>query len=368
MKTRTRRRTGWTVISAVAALGLALAGCTAENADDGGSDGGSGTTTEGEETVETSDGDLTEIEVALIPGGAHPYFQPWQDGAEAAVAEFGVGGYTFNETGEWDQTKQNAAIDSLAAQGYEAFAIFGVSPTDINSTFSSLKGQGFSVAAVASCPAGDENEADYCLSTDTGEAAYLAAVATIDAMGGEGNLVHLTGNAVDSNTQRRIEGVERAVEETDGAVTLIQTVTDVDEDLQTAQRAVDDLLASRGAEITGIVTTAYNPAVAATQGVGSSDLDITVVGIDDDETILTAIQNGSITGTVVQNPWGQAYISTWALASLQAGVCTVNDPGFVVDSGSFLVTQENLDTYDDERMTRTEELLTAFQTEYLNCE
>src|SRR5690606_32749629 len=116
-------------------------------------------------------GDLSNIKVALVPGGAHPYFQPWKDGAQAAVDDFGVGGYAFNETGEWDQTKQNAAIDSLGAQGYNAFGIFGVSPTDINSTFKSLKGKGFAVAAVASCPAGDVNEGDYCLSTDTAEAA-----------------------------------------------------------------------------------------------------------------------------------------------------------------------------------------------------
>lgn len=344
----------------VGAVVLALTACTTQQPTDSGDTPAANDNT-------ASSGDLSNIKVALVPGGAHPYFQPWKDGAQAAVDDFGVGGYAFNETGEWDQTKQNAAIDSLGAQGYNAFGIFGVSPTDINSTFKSLKGKGFAVAAVASCPAGDVNEGDYCLSTDTAEAAYLAATAAIDAMNGEGTLVHMTGNAVDSNTQRRIDGVQRAVDETGGKVTLLQTITDVDKDLQTAQKAVDDLLASKGAEINGIVTTAYNPAVAATQGVGSSGLDIKVIGIDDDATILQAIKDGTITGTVVQNPWGQAYISVWALASLQAGVCTVNDPGFVVDSGSFLVTKDNIDDYDAERQAKTDELLKAFQTEYLTC-
>ena len=35
-------------------------------------------------------------------------------------------------------------------------------------------------------------------------------------MGGEGALVHLTGNNVDSNTQRRIAGVRKAIAETNG--------------------------------------------------------------------------------------------------------------------------------------------------------
>lgn len=358
MITRTRRRATAIALASASALALMLSACTTQKTGD------DGKTDEG--TSEAA-GDLSSVKIAFVPGGAHPYFQPWVDGAQAAVDEFGVGGFTFNETGEWDQTKQNAAIDSLGAQGYNAFGIFGVSPTDINSTFLSLKDKGLSVASVASCPEGDVNEALYCLSTDTREAAYLAATATIEAMGGEGAIVHLTGNAVDSNTQRRIEGVQQAIDEAGGKVTLLQTITDIDVDLQSAQKAVDDLLASQGDKVGGIVTTAYNPAVAATQGVANSGLDIKVVGIDDDATILNAIKDGTITGTVVQNPWGQAYVSTWALANIHAGLCTVNDPGVIIDSGSFLVTKDNVDNYDDERRSKTDEILKEFQNGLLTC-
>jgi ribose transport system substrate-binding protein len=336
---------------AVAAL---LAACSTPATNDGGNpDSGSAA-------------DFSNTKLALVPGGAHPYFQPWIAGGDAALEEFGLGGVTFNETGEWDQTKQNAALDALAAQGYTAFGIFGVSPTDINTTFARLKEKGFAVASLASCPAGDVNEAAFCLSTDTGEAAYLAAVATIEQMGGKGNLVHLTGNAVDSNTQRRIEGVQRAVDETDGGVSLLTTVTDIDTDLQTAQRAVSDLLAAQGSEIQGIVTSAYNPAVAATEGVISSGLDIKVIAIDDDKLILDAIREGSISGTVVQNPWGQAYVGSYALAALNSG-CEMNEPGLYVDSGSFLVTKDNIDSYDVEREAKSDELLDSFKNDYLTC-
>ena len=70
-------------------------------------------------------------------------------------------------------------------------------------------------------------------------------------MGGKGNLVHLTGNKVDSNTQRRMAGVQQAVDETNGEVKLLDTVTDIDTDLQTAQKAVADLLAAKGTQING---------------------------------------------------------------------------------------------------------------------
>jgi ribose transport system substrate-binding protein len=306
------------------------------------------------------------VKVALVPGGAHPYFQPWKDAGAKAKSEFGIGDVTFNETAGWDQTKQNDVLKALAAQGYNAFGIFGVSPENINSTFEDLKRQGYPVGSLASCPAGDTDKADFCLSTDVQIAAYKAATVAIQTMGGQGNLVHLTGNKVDSNTQRRIAGVQKAVDEAGGKVKLLQTVTDIDTDLQSAQKAVADLLAAKGTQIQGIVNTAYNPAVASAEGVKQAKLPIKVVAIDDDKTIIAGIRDGSVAATVLQNPVGQAYVGSYALVKL-AGGCTMAQPGVVVDSGSFVVTKTNVDGYETDRQAKTDELKKAFDGQYLSC-
>lgn len=349
----------------LALVALAATGCSTKAANDTAGtakdDASTGTSTG---AVELKDG--SKVKLALIPGGAHPYFQPWKSTAELDKTDFKLGDATFNETGEWDQGKQNNVINSLAAQGYNAFGIFGVSPTDINSTFEDLKAKGFAVGSLASCPAGDTNSADFCLSTDVEAAAYKAAKATIEAIGGAGTIVHLTGNNVDSNTQRRIAGVKKAVAETNGKVTQLPEITDIDKDLQTAQKAVADLLASKGKEIKGIVTTAYNPAVAAADGVASSKLPIKVVAIDDDAKILAGIKSGGVAATVTQNPVGQAYVGGWLLALLGSKQCTMKTPGVIVDSGSFVVTKTNVDSYDTERKAKTTELQKEFATQ-LSC-
>ncbi|MBB5783444.1 sugar ABC transporter substrate-binding protein [Nonomuraea jabiensis] len=338
--------------AALVLAATATAGCTRKSDD---------TTAAGAPT-RTPD----QVKIALVPGGAHPYFQPWKDAAAKAKSELGVGDVTFNETSDWDQTKQNDVLKSLAAQGYNAFGVFGVSPENINATFEDLKRQGFPVASLASCPAGESDKADFCLSTDVQLAAYKAAQAAIEAMGGQGDLVHLTGNKVDSNTQRRIAGVQKAVDETGGKVKLLQTVTDVDKDLQTAQKAVADLLAAKGDQIQGIVNTAYNPAVAAAEGVERAKLPIKVVAIDDDKTILAGLRNGSVAATVLQNPAGQASVGSYALMKL-AGGCTMAQPGVIIDSGSFVVTKDDIDTYDADRQAKTDELKKAFDSRYLSC-
>jgi ribose transport system substrate-binding protein len=361
------RKSGAILFAAAASSAVVLlSGCSTKAspaATTGNSGTGGGGTSNGAVTLK----DGSAVKLALVPGGAHPYFQPWKAAGAQAQTDFKLGGFTFNETGEWDQGKQNAALDSLAAQGYNAFGIFGVSPSDINTTFSDLRSKGFAVASLASCPAGTENKASFCLSTDVEAAAYKAAKAAIDAMGGKGNLVHLTGNNVDSNTQRRIAGVKKAVDETNGGVKLLQTVTDIDKDLQTAQKAVTDLINAHGKEIQGIVNTAYNPAVASAAAVKSSGLPIKVVAIDDDPKILAGIKDGSVAATVTQNPEGQGYVGGWVLAMLQTKQCTMKTDGVTVDSGSFVVTKSNVDTYDTDRKAKSTELKQQFATTLLSC-
>ncbi|WP_327247690.1 substrate-binding domain-containing protein [Streptomyces sp. NBC_01320] len=352
-------------VVAVAVLAVGSTACTIKNSDEPAGGQVPTTARAGSGTAELADGSATKV--ALVPGGAHPYFQPWKTAGADARKTYQLGDVTFDETAEWDQQKQNNLLSTLAARGYNAFGVFGVSPTDINTTFADLKSQGFAVASLGSCPAGTTNEADFCLSTDVELAAYKAAKAAIEAMGGKGKIVHLTGNNVDANTQLRIKGVARAVKESGGKVQLLQTVTDIDKDLQTAQKAVSDLLAAKGKQIQGIVSTAYNPAVAAADTVRSSGSQAKVVAIDDDAKILSSIKQGTVTATVVQNPVGQADVGAWALALLQTKQCTMRTPGQSVDSGSFVVTKENITAYDSARQTKTDQLKKQFADEVLAC-
>jgi len=310
---------------------------------------------------------LSEIKVALVNGGPHPYYASWPDAAAQAKKDFGLADVTFDDTSEWDQTKQNALLDSLAARGYNAFAVFGVSPADINSTFEHLRDEGFAVGSVTSCPAGDKDSAYFCLSTDVEQAAYEATKALIDTLGGEGSIVHVTGLLVDSNTQRRIEGVEKAVAESNGKIKLVQHISDIDNDLQTAEKAVTDLLVSRGSEVDGIVGTSTVSAEGAIAAVKKANLPIKIMAIDDTEPILDGIRDGSVAGTMVQNPWGQAYVGAYVVAKLQSGQCTINEDGIYVDSGSFLVGKDNVDTFDAKRIEKSKSLIDDFNNKYLTC-
>jgi ribose transport system substrate-binding protein len=45
----------------------------------------------------------------------------------------------------------------------------------------------------------------------------------------------------------------------------------------------------------------------------------------------------------------------------------MNTPGQIVDSGSFLVTTDTVDTYDQTRKDTSMQILADFQNTYLTC-
>jgi ribose transport system substrate-binding protein len=55
------------------------------------------------------------------------------------------------------------------------------------------------------------------------------------------------------------------------------------------------------------------------------------------------------------------------LALLQSKQCRMRQPGVVIDSGSFLVTKQNVDGYDAERQKTSEQIKQRFAGELLAC-
>lgn len=303
--------------------------------------------------------------IAIVPGGSHPYFEPMRQAINEAQTDFHLSKGTFPVPSDWKQDLQNRLLTSLASQGYDGFAIFPTDSNAVNGIVSQLVPRGDHVVATAGCLQ-EPIKASLCFATDTGNSAYLGAKSTVGAMGGKGVLLHGTGFLTDPNAQRRIDGVKKAVAETNGAVALI-TLADIDKVAQTADSAINQALAAHE-EITGIITTAYNPTVASAKGLRTlGDKRIKMVGIDDDPTVLQAIQDGFLLRTMGQNPYGQAYLSANALNLLHDDCKKKADAGSFIDSGALLVTSDTVSTYKDDFKKITKDLVGNFKGKYLSC-
>jgi ribose transport system substrate-binding protein len=317
----------------------------------------------------------SDNKIALIPGGPHPYFAPWEQAAADAKKAFGIAAVDFKVPTDWKLNLQTELIESLAAQGYKAFGIFPGDAVGINSTVTELKSNGIASAALAGC-AQDPTDVAFCLGTDVYNSAYLGTKELIKAMGGKGNVVHLAGLLVDPNTKLREDAVQKAVDETNGAVKLIQTVADTDQQ-EAADQKINALLGSEKDKIDGMIATGYIPSVVASKSLRTlGDKRIKFVGIDDDPIVLAAIKDGFVAGTMAQNPYGQGYVGAYALDLLASGSCTMKadapwiktpQTAHFIDSGTMVINQANLTTYKDDLKKITADIQGKFKSAYMVC-
>ena len=258
--------------------------------------------------------------VALVPGGPHPYFAAWEQAGKDAMKDFNLGAGDYRVPQKWELAQQSQLLESLLTQGYNSFLIFPGDAVGTNAVVQEITENGGQAIATAGCLK-DPTPALFCMGTDTGNSAYLGTKELIKAMGGKGRIAHFTGFLVDPNTQLRIDAVNKAAAETNGAVEVVQVIADIDAP-QPAEEKINAYLAANAANVDGIVTTAWVPAVTAANALRKiGDKRIKMVGIDHDEVVLQAIKDGFVNGTMLQNPYGQGYIGSYVLDKLRTG-CT----------------------------------------------
>ncbi|MCB8881312.1 sugar ABC transporter substrate-binding protein [Acidisoma cellulosilytica] len=311
--------------------------------------------------------------VALVPPGPHPYFATWKQGGADAAKAFGLKAADFKVPQQWQLSEQNELLESLLAQGYNGFVIFPGDPVGSVSTVSEMVSNGAPVVTAGGCLK-DPSDAAFCLATDTGNSAYLGTKQLIRAMGpGKKRILHLTGFLADPNTQLRIDAVEKAATESGDQV--VQVIADIDAPEPAAEK-VNAYLAAHANDVDGIISTAWVPSVVAANALRKiGDKRIHMVAIDTDQVVLQAIKDGYVDGTMIQNPYGQAYIGAYAVDKLRSGCQVKADAPFksnaltkkFIDSGTAFVDAHDVDSYVQTMQDKTKQLLSTFATTYLTC-
>ena len=105
------------------------------------------------------------------------------------------------------------------------------------------------------------------------------------------------------------------------------------------------------------------------------DKRIQMVGIDHDEVVLKAIKDGFVHGTMLQNPYGQGYIGSYAVDRLRNGCTVKKDAPFksnaltnrFIDSGTVFAGKDAVDNYVASMQAITKDIMKTFETTYLTC-
>jgi ribose transport system substrate-binding protein len=393
MRTRQRRRTagrrrGLTYLAPLAAIAiLGAAACSSGGSSSGGTSSSNATGSTSSTSASASSAAATgkvipksRIKIAIVAGGPNVYFTTWGQVAQVMAKQLGVTvTYVVPPTPTYDPSVEVSTIDSLVAQGYNAFAVFPDGESAIKPTYQRLVSRGIPVFDLAGCTT-DPTPALLCYATNVEASATYETQLLQKAMGGHGSIAFLTGLLTDANTALREQGVQKAVAASGGQVKLAQIVSNIDS-ASAAPPAVESLLASRGSTLNGMLSTDYYPSIAAAS-IETSDAQfrhVLFIGQDNNPTVMNAIANHDIYGTMYQNDYGQADVAITWLYDILAKGCTVNPNGpftpipgptsHFINSGYMLVSQATIGQFINkpENIPSNTAQVLAETSKFLSC-
>ncbi|MBC2608073.1 sugar ABC transporter substrate-binding protein [Pelagicoccus albus] len=295
----------------------------------------------------------------------HPYCNAVGEGGYAYAEDTGTGVRVVVGQ-ESTQANVNTNVESMYTLGHQGFAIYPVDPAGSKGLFARLNDGGRQVVCYGAEPM-EGSAASFAVATDTRQAASQAAEELIRLMGGHGKILNVLESLTDANTPVRKAAIEAVVAKYPG-VEIVQTVGDVTTEAK-AREKIESALVARGDEVDGVVCTGYTTTVAASvllseRNAKSGTKRIHFVGLDTDERVLEAIRLGYVDATLAQNPFGHGYISCALIDLMQQGWKPV-EPYQFIDSGSVVVTKDNVDDFQSGIQQVTEQIVAELKGRYL---
>ena len=297
----------------------------------------------------------------------HPYMSEVQEGVQAFEKDSGV--HVRKVFGrEWTQDNENVNVQALSAKGHRAFSIYPADPAAANALFKQLTDKNKLIVAYGAGP-DLPTPASFTVATDIKAAAMTATQQLIEMMSGKGNILNVLELPNDVNTKIRDEAINEVVGKYP-QVHIIKTISGA-EQVSVAVTKIETALAAGGEQIDGIITTGYNPTIAAAQVLTAwhKDLNhkkIRFIGMDTAPSVIQAISDGYIDATIAQNPFGHGYISCYLLKLMLDGWTPLKEYQFI-NTEIVVVTKENIDTFPHQIRKITGNIIIDLKTKCLSA-
>jgi ribose transport system substrate-binding protein len=282
------------------------------------------------------------LTIAVIPKGTtHEFWKSVHAGAVKAARELDIDVVWKGPLREDDLKGQIDVVQSFIAQGVGGIVLAPLSDKGLVGSVKAATDARVPVVLFDSDLAGG-NYVSF-VATDN-EAAGKAAGDALSTKVGKGNVVLLRYQEGSASTAHRESGFVDSLRAHPG-VKLASDSQYGGATTETAEKASENLLASLQAD-SGGVQGAFTPNESTTFGMllalrkaglaGKTHL----VGFDASDKLVQAVRTGEIDGLVVQRPFEMGYLAVKTL------VAHIHGEGVErrIDTGSTLVTRENLDT------------------------
>jgi erythritol transport system substrate-binding protein len=265
---------------------LALIACAALLTACGGGDAG------GEPAAGQQAGGLIAI---ITPSHDNPFFKAEADSAQARAQALGY--ETSVAAHDDDPNLQNQLVDSAISRGAKAIILDNAGADASIGAVRKAKDAGIPVFLIDR-EINATGVATAQIVSNNAQGAQLAAQSFVEAMGGKGNYIELTGKETDTNAGVRSKGFGDVLSQYPDLVPAAKESANWDQ--QEAFTKVETIL-QRNRDIQGIIAGNDTMALGAVAALKAAGLpDVVVVGFDGSPDAIEAIKAGEMHATALQ--------------------------------------------------------------------
>ena len=324
-----------------ALVGMLLGGCTSRGTD------------------KPESGDGEKVQFAFITNGTADFWKLAAAGAEKAGEELGVDVTVIMPRELTDQTRK---IEDLLSRGTDGIAISPIDPRNQGGILNQAAEQTKLVTHDSDAP--DSNRLVY-IGMDNYKAGLMCGEMTREALPDGGKIMILVGRLDQDNAQRRRNGFIDALLEllpdptrshpsgeelksSDGKYTILGTLTDQFDRAKAKANAEDAL--TRHPDLTAMVGMfGYNPpAILEALDRAGKLKEVKVIAFDEDDATLQGVKDGTVVGTVVQDPYGYGHKSIEVLNELHKGNKNVIPENEFIDIPAQVIDSSNVTEFWDD--------------------
>lgn len=278
--------------------------------------------------------------IFVTPMTAHPVWLGAKNGMDAAIAELGFDG-TWIGADDHSLEKTMEALETAIAERPDGIIVDPFSPSAFTPILKRAQEAGIVVACVC-VDAEDPKQRISFIGTDKIACGMEEAAALHKKVGDDLRIGVMMSNLDAQDQILQVDGLRKYIKDNNLQNAKIVTIQDNDADSVKTIEVLTSMLIAHP-EINAIFGT--EGAGPASYGIVLKEMGLTkkviAIGMDDVETNLAPVRDGSIYGVMAQDFYKMGYLASKNIIAHLKGEAVPS----VVDSGVSLVTLENINTY-----------------------
>src|SRR5919199_944658 len=288
----------------------------------------------------SSPGAGKRLRLAFVTNNASDFWTIARRGTEKADQELDNVDVEFRIASDGTAAEQKRIVDDLLAKGIDGMAISPVDPANQTQMINDAAKRILVITQDSDAP---QSERSCYIGTDNRAAGRQAGELIKSALPGGGKIMVFVGKADAQNARERLEGVKEALQ---GAnVEIIDVRTDDADRVRAKSNAADTLV--KYPDVSALVGLwAYNgPAILSAVKDANKAGQVKIIAFDEEDDTLKGVKDGSIVGTIVQQPYQFGYQSIKAMAQIIGGDRSIIPPSKQIFVPTKVIRSDNVDAF-----------------------